>query len=244
MLSMNFIRSSLFFGALTLATLAMAEAEDVEKVLLNSETNTLSEPQIAFISDQFYVPLRSSPCTTCKIVHKGLKSGTRLSVLAHQENWSLITTDSGYKGWIRTQHITSDQIARVTLAISQNKIAEIERKNQRLEEDMQNSFELIETLRKNISVLQTERKALSKELASLKLISSKEMVLDQQNQVLVKHNHMLQEERDVLRANVDDLENEQRNESFLYGGFVTFLGAILAALIPRLRGRRRLSEWR
>ena len=92
--------------------------------------------------------------------------------------------------------------------------------------------------------MEADHKALSKKLASLKLISSKEIALNEQNQVLVKHNHMLQEERDVLRANVDDLENEKRNESFLYGGFVTFLGAILAALIPRLRGRRRLSEWR
>ena len=242
MLPMNFIRSSLFFGALTLA--ASAIAEDAEKALQSSEINPLSEPQIAFVADQFYVPLRSSPCATCKIVHKGLKSGTRLSILGHQENWSLVTTDSGYSGWMRSQHITLNQIARVKLAISQQQVAEIERKNKRLEEDMQNSFELIETLRKNIAVLETDRKALSKELASLKLISSKEIALDQQNQLLVKHNHMLQEERDVLRANVDDLENEQRNESFLYGGFVTFLGAILAALIPRLRGRRRLSEWR
>ena len=39
-----------------------------------------TESEIGYISDQFYVPLRSSPCSTCKIVHKGLKSGTRLFV--------------------------------------------------------------------------------------------------------------------------------------------------------------------
>ena len=239
---MNYIRLSLFFGALALATSAMAE--DVDQELQNLEANTLSEPQIAFISDQFYVPLRSSPCPTCKIVHKGLKSGTRLSIIGQQEDWSLITTDSGYKGWIRNQHISHKQIARVILTESSNKVAKLEHKNQQLEQDMQNSFELIETLRKKMGILEADRKALSKELASLKLISSKEIALDEQNQVLVKHNHLLQEERDVLRANVDDLENENRNESFLYGGFVTFLGAILAALIPRLRGRKRLSEWR
>ena len=219
-------------------------AEDGEQASEIIESTKLLEPQVAFISDQFYVPIRSSPCPTCKIVHKGLKSGTKLSVLGHQDNWSLITTDSGYRGWIRTQHITYNEIARATLAKSEIVVADIKRKNRRLEEDMQNSFELIETLRKNIGILEADHKALSKKLASLKLISSKEIALNEQNQVLVKHNHMLQEERDVLRANVDDLENEKRNESFLYGGFVTFLGAILAALIPRLRGRRRLSEWR
>jgi len=203
----------------------------------------LSEPQIGFVSDQFYVPLRSSPCSTCKIVHKGLKSGTRLSILGLQQDWSLVTTDSGYQGWIRSQHISRNQVARVALTESINRIAKLENENQQLEQDMQNSFELIERLRKNIANLEKHRKALSNELAAIKLISSKEIALDEQNQVLVKHNHMLQEERDVLRANVDDLQNNKRNESFLYGGFVAFLGAILTALIPRLRGRKRLSEW-
>lgn len=239
---MSYFRTSLFLSALILTSSLMAE--DGEQASENIESTKLLEPQVAFVSDQFYVPLRSSPCPTCKIVHKGLKSGTKLSVLGHQDNWSLITTDSGYRGWIRTQHITYNEIARATLAKSEIVVADIKRKNRRLEEDMQNSFELIETLRKNIGILEADHKALSKKLASLKLISSKEIALNEQNQVLVKHNHMLQEERDVLRANVDDLENEKRNESFLYGGFVTFLGAILAALIPRLRGRRRLSEWR
>ena len=239
---MSYFRVCLFLSALILTTSPMAE--DGEQASEIIESTKLLEPQVAFISDQFYVPLRSSPCPTCKIVHKGLKSGTKLSVLGHQDNWSLITTDSGYRGWIRTQHISYNEIARAALAKSETVVADIKRKNHRLEEDMQNSFELIETLRKNISILEADHKALSKKLASLKLISSKEIALNEQNQVLVKHNHMLQEERDVLRANVDDLENEKRNESFLYGGFVTFLGAILAALIPRLRGRRRLSEWR
>ena len=33
------------------------------------------------------------------------------------------------------------------------------------------------------------------------------------------------------------------NESFLYGGITVFLGALLVVLIPKLRGRKRFSEW-
>jgi SH3 domain protein len=54
---------------------------------------------------------------------------------------------------------------------------------------------------------------------------------------------MLQGENDVLKANFDDLQKDMRNESFLYGGFTVFLGAILVVLIPKLRGRKRFSEW-
>jgi SH3 domain protein len=108
---------------------------------------------------------------------------------------------------------------------------------------MQNSFELIENLRAQIAEIEFDRKKLSEELAGIKLVSSKEIALNEQNQMLVKHNHMLQEERDVLRANVDDLQKNTKNQSFLYGGFLVFLGAILVAIIPRVRGRKRLSEW-
>ena len=128
----------------------------------------------------------------------------------------------------------------------QKKLNEIDRlglENRRLEMDMQNSFELVESLRAQIAEAELDRKKLTKELTNIKLVSAKEIALNEQNQLLVKHNHMLQEERDVLRANVDDLQNNTSNQSFLYGGFLVFIGAILAAIIPRVRGRKRLSEW-
>ena len=212
-----------------------------ETSLAVKEISTDSE--IGFISDQFYVPLRSSPCSTCKIVHKGLKSGTKLFVYAHEEDWSLVATESGYRGWIRRQHLSKNKIARSILAENLNQVERLGSENRRLELDMQNSFELIENLRAQIADTEVDRKKLSKELASIKLVSSKEIALNEQNQMLVKHNHMLQEERDVLRANVDDLQNNTKNQSFLYGGFLVFLGAILVAIIPRVRGRKRLSEW-
>ncbi|MGB2466214.1 MAG: hypothetical protein ACPH96_06035, partial [Porticoccaceae bacterium] len=62
-------------------------------------------------------------------------------------------------------------------------------------------------------------------------------------QVLVKQNHMLQGENDVLKASLNDLQKDRRNQSFLYGGLTVFLGAILVVLIPKLRGRKRFSEW-
>ncbi|MBT5105216.1 MAG: TIGR04211 family SH3 domain-containing protein, partial [Porticoccaceae bacterium] len=81
------------------------------------------------------------------------------------------------------------------------------------------------------------------ELAEIREISSDAIALSEQNQQLVKNNHMLQRENDSLKANVDDLQKDQRNESFLYGGLTVFLGAILVILIPKLRGRKRFSEW-
>lgn len=229
-------RINVLFGLLLATSVSIAEETDMP-------ITELATPEIGYISDQFYVPLRSSPCPTCKIVHKGLKSGTKLSVLGEQEEWTLVTTESGYRGWIRSQHLTNEPVARERLEESQFTINSLRSTNAQLELDMQNSFELVESLRASINELKISRDSLSKELANIKSISSKGIVLDEQNQLLVKHNHMLQEERDVLRTNVDDLQKNKQNESMLYGGFLVLIGAILAAIIPRLRGRKRLSGW-
>ena len=90
---------------------------------------------------------------------------------------------------------------------------------------------------------QDNQKSLATELAEIREISADAITLSEQNQQLVKNNHMLQRENDSLKANVDDLQKDQRNESFLYGGLTVFLGAILVILIPKLRGRKRFSEW-
>lgn len=218
-------------------------AQEPEQILSETDIQMLEEPQVSYISDQFYVPLRSSPCPRCKIIHKGLKSGTQLTVLGFQEDWSLVSTNSGYEGWIRNQHITDTEIARDLLALESARLIELEKQNKLLEEDASRAVILIKELRENIAEIKANRTAMAKELTTIKNISAKELTLHEQNQILVKHNHLLQEERDVLRANVDDLRDNKRNESFLYGGFVAFLGALLAAIIPRIRRRKRLSEW-
>lgn len=233
---MSYIKLSVVLAILSFSEFAFSEP-------LDGTPELPAESEIGFISDEFYVPLRSSPCSTCKIVHKGLKTGTKLYVYENNDDWSLVSTESGYRGWIRRQHITTNKIARAILAENSNEIERLYSENRRLELDMQNSFELVESLRAKIAMAEGDRKKLSKELTDIKLVSSKEIALNEQNQLLVKHNHMLQEERDVLRANVDDLQNNTKNQSFLYGGLLVFLGAILTAIIPRIRGRKRLSEW-
>lgn len=218
-------------------------AEESEQPLDNLETQLLEEPQIGYISDQIYVPLRGSPCPECRIINKGLITGTKLTVLGFQEDWSLVATDRGQEGWIRSQHISNNQIARNLLDRETAKVAKLTAQNKQLMDDARRTDKLIKNLRDTVDKAKAERAKLSQELTTIKSISANELTLNEQNQKLMKHNLMLQEERDVLRTNLDDLRDNKRNESFLYGGFVAFLGAILAAIIPRVRGRKRLSEW-
>jgi SH3 domain protein len=220
-----------------------ALAEESEQSESNANTQMLDEPQLGYISDQIYVPLRGSPCPDCRIINKGLITGTKLNVLGYQDDWAMVSTQQGQEGWIRTQHISDKQVAREILALETRKISRLEDQNQKLTQDAKRSNKLIKDLRKGIDEVKADRAKISQELANVKSLSANELTLNEQNQKLMKHNHKLQEEMDVLRANLDDLRDNKRNQSFLYGGFVAFLGAVLAAIVPRIRGRKRLSEW-
>ena len=75
-----------------------AEASTIE--LANVETAVAqTEPEIRYVSDEFFVPLRETPCPRCKIVHWGIKSGTKVDLFEVKDGWGLVATKKGYKGW-------------------------------------------------------------------------------------------------------------------------------------------------
>jgi len=201
------------------------------------------EPQVRYISDEFFVPLRETPCPRCKIVHWGIKSGTKVDLFEVKDGWGLVATKKGYKGWMEEQFISPTPAARQLLAqANQEKEGTADRVGQ-LSEQIKNLKQQAEALQQQIKIIESDNKNLTTKLSEVRGISSDPIALNKQNQTLVKQNHMLQTDNDVLQAEVDLLTNDDRHQSFMYGGITVFLGALLAILIPRLRGRKRLSEW-
>jgi len=201
------------------------------------------KPQARYVADEFYVPLRETPCARCKIVHRGLKTGTKLMLVDLQDGWGLVKTEKGVEGWMEEQFLSDSQIARVQVVKDKAVMKKLKRRNNELEQVMSELRQQSKSLRGKLDSTTGSKENLALELANIKEISSDAIALNKQNQELVKKSHMLQRENDVLKANFDDLQKDRRNESFLYGGLTVFLGAILVVLIPKLRGRKRFSEW-
>jgi SH3 domain protein len=201
------------------------------------------KPQARYVADEFYVPLRETPCARCKIVHRGLKTGTKLMLVDLQDGWGLVKTEKGVEGWMEEQFLSDSQIARVQVVKDKAVMKKLKRRNNELEQVMSELRQQSKSLRGKLDSTTGSKENLALELANIKEISSDAIALNKQNQELVKQSHMLQRENDVLKANFDDLQKDRRNESFLYGGLTVFLGAILVVLIPKLRGRKRFSEW-
>lgn len=239
---MNYLFLALPLLALSISHSAFAqEAEDLDSP--TTAEKVYLEDKSVWVSDEFLVPLRSTPCARCTIVHRGLKSGTQLRLLEMVDGWGHLITNRGIEGWMEEQYLADQPIARIKVKQQQKELAALKKRNSELDKIVSELNQASKAVRGELDSSQDNQKSLATQLADIREISADAITLSEQNQQLVKNNHMLQRENDSLKANVDDLQKDQRNESFLYGGLTVFLGAILVILIPKLRGRKRFSEW-
>jgi SH3 domain protein len=238
---MNYLFLAISVLALSLSNNAFAE-ESVTEGTVAAE-KVYPQEKTVYVIDEFLVPLRETPCSRCTIVHRGIKTGSKMRLLEVVDGWGHVITARGIEGWMESQYLIDEPIARIKLNQQQKELAALKKRNSNLDKDFQELRAESKALRAQLDSSLGDTETVASELAEIRAISADAITLNQQNEQLVKNNHMLQRENDALKANVDDLQKDKRNESFLYGGLTVFLGAILVILIPKLRGRKRFSEW-
>ena len=202
-----------------------------------------------YITDETYVPLRSSPCGRCSILIGGLKTGTSLTFLKEEtpegesQPWSQVKTKSGTVGWMPSQYLESQQVAKYRLKTLQARIDALTAQNSELKNQVQQAESTVNTLTEDIEKLTSAKQSISSELSHVKQISSDSINLLNQNQELLKRNKMLQGEVNVLSASNEKLRSRTSQTWFLYGGILVAISSILAVLLPHLKRRKKFSEW-
>jgi SH3 domain protein len=199
---------------------------------------------IRYVSDKQFVPLRSGGGNDYRIIHRGIPSGTRLTVArtSGDKVWAEITTDRGTSGWIRTQYLMQDVPAQTKVDAA---IARAEKATQKsatlateLETLQAEHVELINQLSNNDSELGT----VSEQLTQLKQISGNAVQLDIDNRRLVENTENLRSEVELLKAENLRLQDKLESEDFLNGALAVLLGVIIALVAPRLLPKRRKSS--
>ncbi len=197
-----------------------------------------------YISDEFRVPLRKSPCSRCAILHQGLKTGLKLDFIESADGWSHIRTPGGMEGWIENQYIVTQPIARDRIARYKKQNETLNTSNAKLKAEVKELKANNKQLGGRLSAVSDDNEAVSLELADIKAVSANALNLKVQNQKLLQDNGMLQSKIDVLGALNKQLESSHIQKWFLYGALAVFLGALLSILLPRLKRKRRgHSEW-
>lgn len=203
-----------------------------------------TQAETVYISDEYRVPLRSSPCPRCSILHQGIKSGTALTLVeTNSEGWSHVTTRGGMDGWMPSQYLQKEPSAREQLEAMKSRLASAETQTGELKQRLAELQEENGQLTSQLDEIQGNNQDISSELQSIKKISSNAIAISQQNRELLERNGMLQSEIDVLKASNERLATNERNTWFLYGAIAVVMGALLTLILPRLKRRKRFSEW-
>jgi SH3 domain protein len=179
-----------------------------------------------------------------KIIHRGLPTGTRLTVskISEDGEWAEITADDGTSGWIRAQYLMKEVPA-------QQRLDELTKKAQQ-------AGGLTEALQQDVATLESERDSLlgkvaeyevqlgevNDELSQLKQISGKAVQLDADNRRLVVSSEQLRAQLDMLEAENQRLHDKVDSEDFLNGALAVLLGVIITLVVPRLWPKRRKSS--
>jgi SH3 domain protein len=186
-----------------------------------------------YISDVVNVPLRSGPSIAHRIVHRGLPSGTQLTVLAidDEAGFTKVRTDGGLEGWVTSQYLIGEPIARVKLAAAEKRLqglkAEID-KEREARASIQSEYKETEA---NNRTLNSQVQALTKELEELKRISADPVNEHARNVELTQQNQRLASQVDELSSMTRQLKDNVQREWLLYGGALVLIGLLLGVII-------------
>lgn len=206
------------------------------------------EAQERYISDLLYVPLRSGMGNQYRIIHGGLPSGTRLELLREEqtedgEDWSLVRTQDGEEGWIRSQFLLDEPTAAMKLATLERRNRELSEQNRQWQERLnQLQNEAGETEQK-LAKLRDNYQELQNAHEELQSIASDSVELHEQHQSLSENYQMLQTRFDVIQAENERLKKERRYQDWVFGGGILLAGVLLSLILQAIGKRRRHSEW-
>ncbi len=196
-----------------------------------------------YVSDLCRIPLRSGASNQHRVIHWGLKSGSRLTFLGEEyDKYSKVETSTGKVGWMESQYIQEQPVARVRIkaaaAAEARAKAELAELSARLKKVSASGADAASKAQN----LEQENANLQLELDRIKRISANAIKLTTDNRSLVKTNQELRDEVDVLKTDNIRLKDKQSDDAFLNGAFAVLIGVFITLLVPRLWPKRK-SEW-
>jgi SH3 domain protein len=213
-------------------------------IVLALLTTAATAQDVRYVSDKQFVPLRSGAGGDYRIVHRGIPSGTRLTVsqLSNDGDWAEITTDRGTSGWIRVQYLMEEVPAQVQLQTNEQRMRTLAQENESLRSELnQLKTEKVDLLNQSTST-ESNLRTVSEELTQLKQISGKAVQLDADNRRLVEEAENLRSSVDMLESENQRLQDSLRSSAFIDGALAVLLGVVITLVAPRLWPKRKRND--
>ena len=211
----------------------MLKSKSCKAVLLVLAAFTMSaHAETVYISDTFAVPLRSGPSNSHRILHRGLPSGTELTVLERDDDsqFARVTTARGTEGWIPLQYLVAEPIARDRLDAA---TGEIERLSALVAEREAELAQLRQAGARTWEEIEAGAQPGAHHRDSASAASPNE-------RRLMELNERLRHEFERLAVERDELERSTRQRWLLIGAGVLLAGIGIGTV---LKARPRRSAW-
>lgn len=188
---------------------------------------------VNYISDVVTVPLRSGPTNGHRILHRGLPSGTQLTILGTDEEagFTQVRTNDGMEGWVTSQYLIEEPIARVKLAAAEKRLQSLKAEIEKEREARVSIQAVHKETDANNRTLNSQAQSLAKELAELKRISGDSINEHARNIELVQQNTRLAAQVEEQSNKAMQLEENLQLKWLLYGGALVLIGLVIGVVL-------------
>jgi SH3 domain protein len=201
--------------------------------------------QTVYISDVFFVPVRSGAGTQYRIVHQGIRSGTPMTLLSESSDgeWVNIRTEGGLEGWIPTQYLLREQPARMQLTAAQSKLVAATKRAEDLDAELKRLRTEHNSLARSSNEQAKESEQYAEELRKIRALSADAINLNQRYQDLLEKHDLMQTEFDAVRAENDRLKSNKTINQWMFGAGLVVFGMFLMLILPAFVRQKRHSDW-
>lgn len=203
---------------------------------------TASSAATLYISDELTVPLRRGPTTGHRIIHAGLPAGMALEVLGEDKasGFTQVRTPNGTEGWVQTQYLTSQPVAKDLLVAANKRVQTLEAQLQSVKGDFQEMRGARAQTESRNNDLDKQTRQLQNELAEIRRVSATALTQYQENKTLKAENEQLRSQLTELGGKLERLQRGTQLHWLLGGGALVLLGLVLGAWI---KSRPKRSSW-
>lgn len=214
-------------------------------LMISLQSYAIDSKKIRYVSDVAFVPIRSGPSIKYRIIHNGLKSGTKLKFIEADAvlGFSKIQMQSGKEGWINSQFLLQQPTAKMQLNALRKKIAASTKDGSLLQDENTALLKKQKELLDSNEQLSKQTNIVTHELEELKKLSNNTIKINDKNTVLIEQVQLLGNKIDSLEAINDELKNNKSVRMFIYGGLLVLITLLLNVWFDGVKRKRSYSSW-